>query len=145
MIDFKQIRVLIKREEKLRWALERQMAKATRSTASFSGSGGGRRSDTSKVENGAVAMVPLREQHREIECELKRVRQDLRPKIRRLSDPLARSVMTMRYIHGISVRKIASMLDYSEQHIFDTLNKSERQINQRVQLSETSRKTSEFT
>lgn len=145
MIDFKRLRMLIKQEEKLRWAIEKQMAKATKTTVSFSGSGSGSHRTESKVEEGAILLATLKDEYRQIDQELKQLRKELKPEIRRFRDPITRTAMNLRYINGVSVRKIAATMDYSEQHIFAMLNKTEDKINKRLKDRENTQKRSEFT
>ena len=61
MIDFQEMRRLIREEERLRWALKKERSKAERITASFSQTGGGGISTGDKVGDGAVTLAELEE------------------------------------------------------------------------------------
>lgn len=133
MIDFVRMRQLIRQEERMRWAIEKQMSKATKRTASISGMGGGIAGD--KVGDNAVILAEMRTDYDDIQAELESARAELRNEIKHLDDPLKRTVIKGRYVSGFSVRRMASALNYSEQHIFGMLRKTERLINQHQQAA----------
>lgn len=130
MIDFVRFRELIRQEESLKWKLEKLMANATKITRSIESAGGGS-GTSSKVENGAILIEMLKEEKAEVESELKEMRKELTGRVRILRNPTMRVVMKMRYMKGINVQQLAIMLNYSEQHMFNTLKKAESIINQR--------------
>lgn len=141
MTDFYRLRTLIREEERLRWAIEKQEARATKMTASFSASGGGGSGKTgSQVEDGAIMLAALKDEHTEKLQELKEARNELRAGIamaggRKLGK--GRTFIRMRYIMGIDVKRIAEGLHYSETYIHRVLRNSEALINkaQRAQGS----------
>ncbi len=130
MTDFGRMRVLIRQEERYRWAVEKQMAKATKVTSSLSpagGTGGGFKTG-SKVEDGAVMLTELKSQYSEIMDELTAARNELRETISKMRSQqmrLGKTCLRMRYLQGISARQIAAALNYSEEYIFRTLRVSE--------------------
>ena len=84
VVDFRRMRELIKAEERLYWALQREQAKATKITTSLSKSGGGGRGRTSsRVEDGAIALAIIREEYESLEAELKAQRKELRKWLRK--------------------------------------------------------------
>ena len=74
MIDFQEMRRLIREEERLRWALKKERSKAERITASFSQTGGGGISTGDKVGDGAVTLAELEEIYNPIKTELDKQR-----------------------------------------------------------------------
>lgn len=133
MTDFAQMRVLIRKEERLRWSIEKQMAKATKITTSFSQTGGGGGTKTgSQVEDGAIILAALKDEHRETFEELQQARAELRAgmaMVRNKHLSLGKSFVRMRYLQGISVRKIALVMNYSEQYVFRIIRHTEALIN----------------
>ena len=133
MTDFERMRVLIRQEEHYRWAMEKQMAKAAKSTTSISPTGGMRGSTrtASRVEDGAIMLAALQDEYTEIREELEEERKELREtigKIRNVKARLEKSCLRARYLQGMSVRKIALALNYSEQHIHKTLQNAEKRV-----------------
>lgn len=131
MIDFRRMRQLIKVEERLRWAIIREEAKATKITTTLSKSGGSRGGTTSKkVEEGAIAIVILKDEHASTEKELKQQRSELRSQLRYLNE-IQRTIMKMRYMQGIGCRDIARAMNYSDDHVYHTVMAAERLISER--------------
>lgn len=127
MVDLRRMRYLINRLPMARFRIERAMAKATKCTASPSGTPGGNGGE-SQVERGAELLERARETYERMREELDGMRREIGPKIEALPHPLPRMVMRMRYMEGYSAREIAYRLNYSEQHIFRVLNGAERMI-----------------
>ena len=129
MTDFVKMRELIRQEERYRWAVEKQMAKATKITSTLSKSGRSGSGQTgSQVEDGAVELAPLKEEYTEIKEELDAMRAELRVSISKLRAPryrLDKTCLRMRYLQGISVRKIAASLNYHEQYLFRKMREAE--------------------
>lgn len=101
---------------------------ATKRTAVLSGMprGGGAGNPT---ELGAMRIGYAQEALDAIKSEIEQMRAELKPLIEALDVPLLQQAMTMRYMEGYSVRDIAYKLNYSEQHIFRTVNRGEKKIN----------------
>ena len=129
MIDFQEMRRLIREEERLRWALKKERSKAERITASFSQAGGGGISTGDKVGDGAVTLAELEEIYSPIKSALDKQRGELRAILKvwegHRNDGI-RSCIELRYMKGRSVRKIAVALNYSEQYVFKMLKRGER-------------------
>ena len=132
MIKFWRMRKLIRDEEHMRWAIERQESKATKITASMSQTGGGRTNQiTSKPEEGAIALAVLKDEYQRIWNELEEQRKELRQVMAKIRDEeyrLGKLCLRMRYLEGVSVRVIASTQNYSEPYIFNVLKKTERRV-----------------
>lgn len=127
MIDFRRMRELIKSEERLRWAMERERAKAENITTSLSKSGGGRGRTSSKVEDGAIALAIIQEEYDHVAEELKASRKELRGKLRKLTE-LQRMIIRMRYIEGYSCRRIAEDLHYDISYMHKVVASAEARI-----------------
>ena len=145
MTDFERMRVLIRQEERYHWAVEKQMAKATKSTTSITPAGGcGGTRTGSRPEDGAVMLATLQDEYKEILDELNESRKELRESIARIRNTksrLEKTCLRMRYLQGMSVRKIAASLSYSEQHIHLKLHNAEALI-LRIQKAQEGKTTS---
>ena len=131
MTDFYRLRELIREEERLAWAVERQEARATKITASISASGGGGGKTRSQVEDGAIMLAALKDEHEEVVEELTKARNELRAGIAMVGDlklGKGRTFLRLRYIQGINVKRIAEELHYSETYIHRILKHSEALI-----------------
>lgn len=131
MTDFARMRALIRDEERLRWAIEKQMAKATKITPSLSQTGGGGTKTGSQVEDGAIMLAALKDEHRELISELEQARKELRSglamiKSRRFG--LGKTFIRMRYLQGIKVCRISTVMNYSEQYVFRIIKHTEALI-----------------
>jgi len=132
MTDFRRLRILIKQEERYRWAVMKQQSKAEKITVSLSQSGGmskGRVS--SKVEDGAIMLAALKDEYNEIKTELKEAQDELSDTIKRIRNPkrrLEKTCIRMRYIQGMSVRKIAISLSYTEDYLHRKMREAEALI-----------------
>ena len=132
MTDFERMRVLIRQEERYHWAVEKQMAKATKVTASITpaGGGGGTRRG-SRPEDGAVMLATLQEEYKEILDELEEARKELRESIARIRNVklrLEKTCLRMRYLQGMSVRQIAVSLNYTEDYLHRKMRDAEALI-----------------
>ena len=127
-IDFRRLRNLINRLPAAKFRVMQAMSEATRRTAVLSGMprGGGVGNPT---ERGALRVDMAKGALREIENEIEAARAVLKPRIDALETPLCKMVMTMRYMEGHSVRDIAYSLNYSEQHIFRIVARTEKKLN----------------
>lgn len=122
------MRQLINRLPAAKFRVLQAMSEATKRTAVLSGMprGGGVGNPT---ESGALRVDMARTALQEIESAIESERARLKPKIETLDTPLCKMVMTMRYLEGYSVRDIAYRLNYSEQHIFRIVSRTEQKIN----------------
>lgn len=126
-VDFRKMRKLINRLPMARFRVDQAKSRATRITPILTGmphgSGG-----TSQTEDGAILIMIASEKYESMKAELKELQDTLSPIIEGLQDPLPKNVMRMRYMECRSVREIAYFLNYSEQHIFRILQRTERKI-----------------
>ena len=129
MIDFGRMSELIRKKAHMQMAIAREKAKAERITATFSrdGGGGGGRRTSSRVEDGAIALVVLREELERVETELEAQREELKPYLKRLDD-LQRICIRMRYIEGMSCVRVAEANYYSKDHIYHVIKAAEKRI-----------------
>lgn len=132
MTDFERMRVLIRQEERYHWAIEKQMAKTNRITSSISPTGrtGGTRIG-SRVEEGAVVLASLKDEYKEIQDELNEARKELRESIARIRNAklrLEKTCLRMRYLQGMSVRRIAVSLNYTEDYLHRKMRDGEALI-----------------
>ena len=128
MIDFQEMRRLIKEEERMAWALKKKRSRAEKTTASYSGAGGGTRTGD-KVGDGAVELVELQEAYDEIRQALDEQRKELRAAMKVWEgrrNGAVKTCLELRYMKGRSVRKIAAALNYSEQYVFKMVRRGER-------------------
>ena len=129
MIDFQEMRRLIREEEHLRFAVQKKRSRAEKITASFSQSGGGGITTGDKVGDGAVELAELEEVYNEIREALEDQRKELRAVMKVWEgkrNGAVKSCMEWRYMKGRSVRKIAVTLNYCEQYVFKLLRRGER-------------------
>ena len=131
MIDFRRMSDLIRKEDRMKMAIARERAKAERITAAPSrdGGGGGGHGTSSRVEDGAIALVILMEEYKPIAEELEAQRKELKRYLRRL-DELQRTCIKMRYIKGLSCVRVAEATFYSKDHIHHTIKAAEDRIHE---------------
>ena len=128
MIDFIRIRALAKQEERLKWALERQLARAARSTANITGmprGGGG----INAQEDDMIRLAMIREEHKLAESNLRKERAKLKRAMKKLDDGIERSALSMRYLQGLKIWEIMETLNYSKSSVLRLLKSAERKIN----------------
>ena len=126
-MDLQRIRFLNNRLPAARFRLDRALSRATRVTAPLGGMprGGARRGP---VEPGVELIEDAREVYRDIRRELDALREEARPLIDAIEDPLERQVAAMRYLEGLTVRQIAYRLCYSEQHVYRLVARAEKRL-----------------
>lgn len=132
MTDFERMRTLIRQEERYRWAVEKQTAKAAKMTSAITQTGrtGGTRPG-SRVEEGAIMLAALQDEYKEIIEELEAARRELKESISRIRNTKARlekTCLRMRYMQGMSVRQIAISLNYSEDYLHRKMRGAETLI-----------------
>lgn len=128
MVDLYQMRKLMDRLPMAQFNLDKAMARATKVTSTITGMphGGG---DGDRLADNVALITVARERRDAIRDALKAMRKELEPLIDSMEDPLQQSALRLRYIDGKSVREIAYVLSYSEQHIFRVLQQGERNVN----------------
>ena len=137
---FTRIRNLARMEERQRWAVERQMAKCTRSTPVYSAAprGGG---TGQRMEEDVILLGMLKDQHQETRTELEQARASIAPGIRQLRDGNQRMAMTMRYMKNMRIIEIGDVMGYSERQVFRILEKAEARIIQGMERDERNKPT----
>lgn len=139
MTNFARIRELARQEERLRWAVERQRAKCTRKTPTYSdgprGSGGGQR-----MEEDTIRLVMLKDQLEHVREELEPERALLQRYVKKLKDGTQRAAMEMRYMKAMGIIEIGDTMGYSERQVRRILKRAESLVLQREKASEDRRK-----
>ncbi len=127
MVDLYTMRKLMDRLPVAQFKLDKAISLATRVTTNLTGMprGGG---DGDRLADNVELITVARERRDAIRDALKAMRTELEPLIDKLEDPLQQSAMRERYISGKSVREIAYVLSYSEQHLFRVLQQAERKV-----------------
>lgn len=132
MTDFERMRMLIRQEERYRWAVEKQRAKAEKITSGISQTGrSGSTRTGSQVEEGAIMLAALQDEYKEILDELMQARVELEATIKRIRSAkmrLEKTCLRMRYMQGMSVRRIALSLGYSEDYLHRKMRQAESRI-----------------
>ena len=127
MVDLFKMRMLIRRDVKVRWRLEQEEARATKITTRLTGMPrGGKQSN--QVEEGAIKISELKEAYGEILSELRMMQQELDPLISSLDNPDDRAVMRLRYIKGFSPEDIAEAIHRTPRSIYYYLARAEDQL-----------------
>lgn len=126
-VDLYRMRRLINRLPMAEFRVEQLMSKATKMTATLSDEPRGTmKSDP--VADGVILLEAARESVARIKGELNGMRNELKPSVDMLEDPLSRTCIKMRYFDGVSAREIAYRLNYSERRIFQILKSAEVQL-----------------
>lgn len=112
---------------KAKFRVRQAMAKATKCTANLTGMprGGGM---GNQVEDGAELVIEAKQVLEAVEEELSALRYELAPYIQRLDKERERKMMHLRYMEGVSVRRIAMRLIHAESYVFEVLRMAERKI-----------------
>ena len=139
MTNFARIRDLARQEERLRWAVQRQEAKCTKITPTYSnmpkGGGGNQRR-----EEDMIRLVLVKEQHGAVKAELDTERESLGRYTRRLKDGTWRAAMEYRYMKNMRITEIGEAMGYSERQVFRILQRAEAQVIQWQKAKEAKKK-----
>ena len=85
-------------------------------------------SNSNKIENGAIKMAELEDKiEQEIERAISR-REDVERVISQIRDTRRREIVEMRYIHGMSVSRIAHEIEKEDTNVYKMLRKSIRSL-----------------
>ena len=127
MVKFSRMRVLIKHTVNLQWRKEREMARATKSTATITGMP--RATDNhSKTEDGAIRISEVQDAYREVISELEAMRSELNPLLNSLDNPDHLAAMRLRYIKGYSPEDIAEANSKTPRSIYYYLSQAENKL-----------------
>lgn len=139
MTSFTRIRDLARQEERLRWAVQKQEAKATRITPTYSnapkGGGSGQR-----MEEDTVKLILLKEQRDAVAKELAGERETLARYTKRLKDGTQRTAMALRYMKNLRISEIGEAMGYTERQVFRILRRAESQVIQWQKVKEGQKK-----
>lgn len=126
MNDFETIRKLARETQRLRWAMERQRARAVGVTRPMDGMPGG--GSGQRMEEDVVRLTTLQAQYQRAKQRLEDARGRVRPGIEDLEDATERAVMELRYMQDTEIGEIADGMHYSERQVFRILRRAERRI-----------------
>ena len=135
MISFERIRDLARQEERLRWAVERQEAKCTKITPTYSNTPKGGGGDQRREED-MIRLVLVKEQHEAVKAALGDARANLDRYTRRLKDGTQRAAMQYRYMKNMRITEIGEAMGYSERQVFRILQRAEAQVIQWQKVKE---------
>lgn len=127
MINLYRMRQLMRQTIKVRWKIEREMARATKITTVLTGmprGGSGR----NQVEEGAIKLDEIRAAYRETLDELERMQDALDPLIDTLDNADDRAAMRLRYIKGFSPEDIAEAINRTDRSVYYYLSRAEDQL-----------------
>lgn len=124
--DFRMMRNLINRLPEEKFRVTQAMAKATKCTASpITGMPGCAGGDGSQVERGVILIGLAKERYDADRYALDQMQKALCPLLEKITDPLEKRVMELRYMQEHSVVEVAYILGYSERRIFQLLRIAE--------------------
>ena len=129
-INLYRMRMLERKTRKLAWRIERERARAERSSCVLTGMPG-REYRSSRVEDGAIRISELKDVYRETFEELDGMREALEPVISSLDDPTERGVMRLRYLKGYKAEEIAEAVYLTDRMVYYILRRSERKLAER--------------
>ena len=130
MVDLYLMRELMRRTLKVQWKIEKEEAKATKTTTVITGMPhGGAGKD--QVADGAIKISDIKEAYREVLDTLQRMRDELDPLLDSLENPDDRAVMRLRYIKGFSPEDIADAIHRTDRSIYYYLSRAEDQLARR--------------
>ena len=127
MINLYRMRQLMRLTIKVRWKVEKEMAKATKITAVLTGmphGGGGH----DKVADGAIQIDEIKQAYREVLADLEQMQRELDPLIDTLENPDDRAVMRLRYIECYSPEDIAEAIHRTDRSVYYYLSRAEDQL-----------------
>ena len=130
MINLYRMRQLMRLTIKVRWKVEKEMAKATKITAVLTGmphGGGGH----DKVADGAIQIDEIKQAYREVLADLDQMQRELDPLIDTLENPDDRAVMRLRYIECYSPEDIAEAIHRTDRSVYYYLSRAEDQLARR--------------
>lgn len=135
MTNFARIRDLARQEERLRWAVKRQIAKCTRITPTYT-DGPRATGNGQQREEDNVRLIMLKDQLAIVQGELDAERGALKPYVDKLGDGTQRSAMDMRYMKAMGIIEIGDTMGYSERQVRRILKRAESLVLQRQKAKE---------
>ena len=126
-MDFKRMRFLIREIPDARLRVERAWSKAQKVTQVLDDMPHGT-DVSSPVENGVVLVEKMQGMLDGMERELTEMRASLSVCIQKSDNAQHAAILSFRYMEGMSVRRIAETMGYSEQRIFQILREAEKSV-----------------
>lgn len=126
MIDFRRMRWLISKLQRVQWDVEQKTANATRITTNITGmprGGGGNRQETA-----LIILADVLDAYQDTRNELEAMRSELRPLLDALPDPDEKAIMRLRYMDGYSPEEIPAMVKLSRASVYAHIKRAERKI-----------------
>ena len=121
------MRQLMRDTIKVRWRVEKEMARATKVTTVLTGMPRGG-SGHDQVSEGAIKIDEVKAAYREVLEELEQMQRELDPLIDKLENPDDRAVMRLRYIEGYSPEDIAEAIHRTDRSVYYYLSRAEDQL-----------------
>lgn len=127
MVSLCRMRQLMRYTIKARWKVEKEMARATKTTTTLTGMPrGGAGHD--QVAEGAIQIDAVKRAYRETLAELEQMQQELDPLIDGLDNPDDRAVMRLRYIECYSPEDIAEAIYRTDRSVYYYLGRAEDKL-----------------
>ena len=127
MVNLFRMRQLMRFSIKARWKVEKEMARATKITATLTGMPrGGAGHD--QVSEGAIKIDEIKQAYRETLGELEQMQRELDPLIDTLDNPDDRAVMRLRYVECFSPEDIAEAIHRTDRSVYYYLSRAEDQL-----------------
>ena len=127
MVNLYRMRQLMRDTIKVRWRVEKEMARATKVTTVLTGMPRGG-SGHDQVSEGAIKIDEVKAAYREVLEELEQMQRELDPLIDKLENPDDRAVMRLRYIEGYSPEDIAEAIHRTDRSVYYYLSRAEDQL-----------------
>ena len=124
MVNLYRMRTLMRTTIKVRWKVEREMARATKITTVLTGMPHGG-SGHDQVADGAIKVDEVKAAYREVLAELEQMQNELDPLINALDNPDDRAVMRLRYIECYSPEDIAEAIHRTDRSVYYYLSRAE--------------------
>lgn len=127
MVNLYRMRMLMRYTIKARWKVEKEIARATKTTTIITGMPhGGAGHD--QVADGAIKIDEVKAAYRETLGELEQMQRELDPLIDKLENPDDRAVMRLRYIECYSPEDIAEAIYRTDRSVYYYLSRAEDQL-----------------
>lgn len=126
MIDFKRMRWLISKLQRVQWDVERKTANATRITSVITGMPRG--GSGNRQEEAYIILADVLDAYQDTIDELEAMRAELKPYLDALPDPDEKAIMRLRYMDGYSPEEIPAMVDLSRASVYAHIKRAERKI-----------------
>lgn len=134
-MDFERMRFLIREIPDARLRVERAWSKAQKVTQVLDDMPHGT-DVSSQVENGVVLVEKMQGMLDGMERELAEMRASLSVCIQKSGNTQHAAILSSRYMEGMSARRIAETMGYSEQRIFQMLREAEKSVRMMMLVGE---------